>query len=67
MSREDDLLEDEKFPLPPAYYTEFESKQSMEPPDLSKISQKNYFIFFQMFQPVNVSKNHVFQIVKINS
>lgn len=36
------------FPPPPGYFTEFKTPKSMEPPDLSLVSTKNYSLYFQM-------------------
>ena len=38
---------DKKYPEPPAYYKQFaQSSDAMEPPDLSRLSKKDYFILY---------------------
>ena len=38
---------DKKYPEPPAYYKQFaQGTDAMEPPDLSRLSKKDYFILY---------------------
>ena len=46
---------DKKYPPPPSYYQDFASgSDAKSPPDLAKLSQKDYFILYSMKSKINL-------------